>query len=301
MGVARRVGGVARVHADVLLRGELADHRRAGRGTRADRGRRPALPRRDLVAVGHDARPPRRRARRRAARPDRPGGPHHAARQRQPHDHRAGRGARAPPAGRPGRTSCSRRTARRRSSRRSRWPSSTGPTWPPQPARTRGPPDARPTWPSATPITATRSARSRSAPAGSAPTCSTRCASRCCGRRATTTPTGPTSPIALIDEHHERLAALVIEPLVQGAAGMLVTDPRSVRRVVEAAQARGVLVIADEVATGFGRTGTLFACEQCGVQPRPARHRQGPDRRLPARCRPPPPADASTTPSSGPT
>ncbi len=58
-----------------------------------------------------------------------------------------------------------------------------------------------------------------------------------------------------------------IEPLVQGAAGMLVTDPGSVRRVVEAAQAHGVLVIADEVATGFGRTGTLFACEQCGVQP----------------------------------
>ena len=58
-----------------------------------------------------------------------------------------------------------------------------------------------------------------------------------------------------------------IEPLVQGAAGMLVTDPGSVRRVVEAAQARGVLVIADEVATGMGRTGTLFACEQCDVQP----------------------------------
>jgi adenosylmethionine---8-amino-7-oxononanoate aminotransferase len=73
--------------------------------------------------------------------------------------------------------------------------------------------------------------------------------------------------IALLDEHHPRLAAVVIEPLVQGAAGMLVTEPGSVRRVVEAAQAHGVLVIADEVATGFGRTGTLFACEQCGVQP----------------------------------
>jgi adenosylmethionine-8-amino-7-oxononanoate aminotransferase len=73
--------------------------------------------------------------------------------------------------------------------------------------------------------------------------------------------------IALLAEHHERLAAVVVEPLVQGAAGMLVTDPDSVRRVVEAAQGHGVLVIADEVATGFGRTGTLFACEQSGVQP----------------------------------
>jgi adenosylmethionine-8-amino-7-oxononanoate aminotransferase len=73
--------------------------------------------------------------------------------------------------------------------------------------------------------------------------------------------------VEAIDRDHERLAAVVLEPLVQGAAGMLVTDPASVRRMVEAAQARGVLVIADEVATGFGRTGTLFACEQCGVQP----------------------------------
>jgi adenosylmethionine---8-amino-7-oxononanoate aminotransferase len=73
--------------------------------------------------------------------------------------------------------------------------------------------------------------------------------------------------VAAIDAHHHRLAALVVEPLLQGAAGMLVTDPGSVARVVRAAQDRGVLVIADEVATGMGRTGTLFACEQCGVQP----------------------------------
>lgn len=73
--------------------------------------------------------------------------------------------------------------------------------------------------------------------------------------------------IAILDEQHRQLAALVLEPLVQGAAGMQVTDPASVRRVVEAAQAHGVLVIADEVATGFGRTGTLFASEQCGIRP----------------------------------
>jgi adenosylmethionine---8-amino-7-oxononanoate aminotransferase len=70
-----------------------------------------------------------------------------------------------------------------------------------------------------------------------------------------------------LERHHTELAAVVLEPLVQGAAGMLVTDGDSVRRVAEAAQAHGVLVIADEVATGMGRTGTLFACEQCQVQP----------------------------------
>jgi adenosylmethionine---8-amino-7-oxononanoate aminotransferase len=73
--------------------------------------------------------------------------------------------------------------------------------------------------------------------------------------------------IELIDQHHDSLAAVVIEPLVQGAAGMLVTDPSSVRRFVDAAQEHGLLVVADEVATGFGRTGTLFACEQAGVHP----------------------------------
>lgn len=73
--------------------------------------------------------------------------------------------------------------------------------------------------------------------------------------------------IAVLDDHHRDLAALVLEPLVQGAAGMQVTDGESVRRVVEHAQQLGVLVIADEVATGFGRTGTLFAGEQCGIRP----------------------------------
>lgn len=73
--------------------------------------------------------------------------------------------------------------------------------------------------------------------------------------------------VAALDEHHERLAALIIEPLVQGAAGIQVTTPEKVRRVVEHAQALGVLVIADEVAVGFGRTGLLFASEQCAVAP----------------------------------
>ena len=73
--------------------------------------------------------------------------------------------------------------------------------------------------------------------------------------------------IAALGQHHAELAALVLEPLVQGAAGIEVTDPGSVRRVVEEAKRLGVLVIVDEVATGFGRTGTLFASEQCGIRP----------------------------------
>lgn len=73
--------------------------------------------------------------------------------------------------------------------------------------------------------------------------------------------------IALIERHAPELAAVVLEPLVQGAAGILVTDAESVRRVADAARDADVLVVCDEVATGFGRTGSLFASEQCGVSP----------------------------------
>ncbi len=73
--------------------------------------------------------------------------------------------------------------------------------------------------------------------------------------------------VELLANHADELAAVVLEPLVQGAAGILVTDAESVRRVADAARDAGVLVIADEVATGFGRTGTLFASEQCGIRP----------------------------------
>ena len=73
--------------------------------------------------------------------------------------------------------------------------------------------------------------------------------------------------IHALDTNGAHLAALVIEPLVQGAAGMQVAEPEDVQRVVEHAQGLGVLVVADEVATGFGRTGTLFASEQCGIHP----------------------------------
>jgi adenosylmethionine-8-amino-7-oxononanoate aminotransferase len=59
----------------------------------------------------------------------------------------------------------------------------------------------------------------------------------------------------------------VVEPLVQGAAGMLVADPDAYGPLVEACRRHGVLLICDEVATGFGRTGTLFAGERCGLRP----------------------------------
>jgi len=71
----------------------------------------------------------------------------------------------------------------------------------------------------------------------------------------------------LIDEHRAGLAAVVVEPLVQGAAGMQLCEPGDIAGLAEACADAGVLLICDEVATGFGRTGTLFASEQCGIQP----------------------------------
>jgi len=67
--------------------------------------------------------------------------------------------------------------------------------------------------------------------------------------------------------HEEEIAAVIVEPLVQGAAGMLLHPPGYLGQVRELCDAFGVLLICDEVATGFGRTGTMFACEQEGVAP----------------------------------
>jgi adenosylmethionine-8-amino-7-oxononanoate aminotransferase len=72
---------------------------------------------------------------------------------------------------------------------------------------------------------------------------------------------------AVLAEQGERCAAVIIEPLVQGAAGMHVQPEGYVRAVRELCDELGVFLICDEVATGFGRTGTMFACEQEGVTP----------------------------------
>lgn len=71
----------------------------------------------------------------------------------------------------------------------------------------------------------------------------------------------------ILKQHHNELAAIVIEPLVQGAAGMVMQPPGFVRGLRELADQYNVLLIADEVATGFGRTGAMFACELEGVTP----------------------------------
>ncbi len=75
--------------------------------------------------------------------------------------------------------------------------------------------------------------------------------------------------VAAIDAHAAELVAFVIEPLVQGASGMLVCDGSDLARVGRACRDAGVLLICDEVATGFGRTGKLFASEWGGVAFRP--------------------------------
>jgi adenosylmethionine---8-amino-7-oxononanoate aminotransferase len=72
---------------------------------------------------------------------------------------------------------------------------------------------------------------------------------------------------AILEREAGRLAAVVVEPLVQGAAGMALCSPAFVRGLADACRRHGVLLVCDEVATGFGRTGTLFAVEQCGIRP----------------------------------
>jgi adenosylmethionine-8-amino-7-oxononanoate transaminase len=71
----------------------------------------------------------------------------------------------------------------------------------------------------------------------------------------------------MVREHAGRLAAVIVEPLTQAAAGMLLAEPGKFAQLAEACRRNDVLLICDEVATGFGRTGTLFASEQCGLRP----------------------------------
>jgi len=75
------------------------------------------------------------------------------------------------------------------------------------------------------------------------------------------------SAARMVDEFGLELAAVVLEPLVQGAAGMAMAPASGLDELTQACRRAGCLVIADEVATGFGRTGTLFACEQAGLVP----------------------------------
>lgn len=71
----------------------------------------------------------------------------------------------------------------------------------------------------------------------------------------------------IMAEHHQEIAGLIIEPLVQGAAGMITAPDGYLGKIRELCTKYNILMIADEVAVGFGRTGTLFACEQEGVSP----------------------------------
>lgn len=71
----------------------------------------------------------------------------------------------------------------------------------------------------------------------------------------------------LFEERGRELAALIVEPLVQGAAGMLMHPPGYLKGLEKLCREHDVLLIVDEVATGFGRTGTMFACEQEDVRP----------------------------------
>ena len=86
---------------------------------------------------------------------------------------------------------------------------------------------------------------------------------------------------ALAAEHARELAGIIVEPLLQGAGGMFVYDAACLRVMREVADEHGLVLVFDEIATGFGRTGTFFAAEAAGVRAGRDVRRQGAHRRLP--------------------
>lgn len=85
--------------------------------------------------------------------------------------------------------------------------------------------------------------------------------------RAAQVPVSAPALDAVLARHAGEVAAIIIEPLVQGAGGMRMHSPEELRAIFEVARKHGVLFIADEVMTGFGRTGSLWAFEQAGIAP----------------------------------
>lgn len=73
--------------------------------------------------------------------------------------------------------------------------------------------------------------------------------------------------LSLLEQHAHEITAIITEPLVQGAGGMLFHSPDVLRHIRKAADDHNILLILDEIFTGFGRTGTMFACEQADIVP----------------------------------